>query len=442
MIDDPQFRPDITLTVDGGGVIRNAVSAEALAGEPMEQWRGLRWIDTFPSDMARQVARAVEGAQREGNSSCFTVNQRLPSGRELLLEYTTVNLGGKSGLVAIGKNLEAISELRSRLALVQQEREQDYWKLREIETRYRALLDASSGAVVLVRVTNLRVVEANVEATRLLGVIPGGEFLPRLTDQDRRSLETTLDTARLNGRAPSIALHLSNDGSWSLRTSMLTSEAGAFYLFQMSSLAGSREVANGTPPGREGEAVSIDNLVQRMPDGFVVIDREGVARQANHTFLDLVQAGVESTVIGQNLKRWLSQPGTGIRVIMNLVERHGAVRAMRTTLNGELGAATEVEISAVGDRLGQPSYFGLVIRDVASRSRESEEAFSVTALLEKSPDAPLESLVRSSTEAIERQRIAEALVRAGRNRTIAAKSLGMSRQSLHSKLKKYRLENQ
>ena len=110
----------------------------------MEQWRGLRWIDTVPSDMARQVARAVEGVRREGHSSCFTVNQRLPSGRELLLEYTTVKLGGKSGFIAIGKNVEAISELRSRLALVQQEREQDYWKLREIETRYRALLDASS----------------------------------------------------------------------------------------------------------------------------------------------------------------------------------------------------------------------------------------------------------------------------------------------------------
>jgi transcriptional regulator PpsR len=441
MIDDPQFSPDLTLTIDGGGVIRNAVSAEALAGEPMEQWRGLRWIDTVPSEMARQVARAVEGAQREGDSSCFTVNQRLPSGRELLLEYTTVKLGGKSGLIATGKNLEAISELRSRLALVQQEREQDYWKLREIETRYRALLDASSGAVALVRVTNLRVVEANVAATKLLGLVPGGEFSPRLADQDRRNLAAVLDTARLNGRAPSIALHLVNDGPWSLRTSMLTSEAGAFYLFQMAPLSGSAEVANGGSPGRDVEPLSVDNLLQRMPDGFVVVDREGVARKANHTFLDLVQAGVESAVIGQNLKRWLSQPGTGIQVIMSLAERHGTVRSMRTTLDGELGAATEVEISAVGDRLGQPNYFGLVIRDVASRSRESEEGLSVTSLLERSPDASLESLIRSSIETIERQRIAEALDRAGRNRTMAAKSLGLSRQSLHSKLKKYRLEN-
>ena len=203
---------------------------------------------------------------------------------------------------------------------------------------------------MLVRVTNLRGVEANVAATRLL-VLFLGENFAGLTEQDRRSLEATLDTARLNGRAPSIALHLLNDGSWSLRTSMLTSEAGAFYLFQMASLAGSSRGAEWQPPGSRRGGSSIDNLVQRIPDGFVIIDRR-CCQAGNHTFLDLVQGGVESAVIGQNLKRWLSHPGTGIRVIMNLVERLGAVRAMRTTLDGELGAATEVEISAVGDRLG------------------------------------------------------------------------------------------
>ncbi len=441
LIDDRQFPPDITLSVDSAGVIRSAVPAEALAGEPMEQWRGVRWIDTVPSEVARQVELAVKGAQREGESSCFTVTQQLPSGRKLLLEYTTVKLGEKSGFIAIGRNVEAISELRSRLALVQQEREKDYWKLREVETRYRALLDASSGAVALVRVTNLRVVEANVAATKLLGLVPGGEFLPRLAEQDRRNLEATLSTARLEGRAPSIALHLLNDGPWSLRTSMLTSEAGAFYLFQMAPLSGGEEETGVGPQGRDGDPISVDSLVQRMPDGFVIVDREGVAKQANPTFLDLIQAGVESAVIGQNLKRWLSQPGTGIRVILNLVERHGTVRAIRTMLDGELGASTEVEISAVGDRVGQANYFGLVIRDVASRNRGSEDAFSVSALLEGSPDAPLEGQIKSCIEAIERQRIAEALERAGGNRTMAAKYLGLSRQSLHSKLKKYRLEN-
>ena len=199
MTEQLRLRPDITLAVDGEGVIRSAVSAEALAGESLDQWRGLPWKDAVPSDLAKQVARVVENAQRSGESSCFTVNQKFPSGREVLLEYTTVNLGKKAGFIAIGKNLQATAELQSRLALVQQEREQDYWKLREIETRYRALLDASSEAVVLVRVTNLRIVEANAAATRLLGMVPGGEFFPELGERDRKALEAALESVRMKG---------------------------------------------------------------------------------------------------------------------------------------------------------------------------------------------------------------------------------------------------
>ncbi len=437
-----QVRPDITLAVDGEGVIRTAFSAETLAGEPIEQWRGLRWTDTVPPEMAGQVAQAVEEARREGESSCFTVNQRLPSGRELLLEYTAVKLSKKAGFIAIGKSVQAIAELRSRLELVQRERERDYWKLREIETRYRALLDASSEAVALVRVTNLRVVEANVAATKSLGLVPGGEFCPMLADNDRRALDAMLAGARMRGRAPSIVLHVSADVPWSCRASVLTSEGGSFYLLQMAPLAAIEDPGGSGAADRESDRFSVESFVQRMPDGFVIVDRDGLVQQANHTFLDLIQAGVESAVVGQNIKRWLSRPGTGIRVIMNLVDQHGTVRAMRTTLEGELGANTEVEISAVGDQVSRPSYFGLVLRDVTSHTREREEpAFPRSALIDERPDRPLGNVVRSSVAAIERERIGHALAQAEGNRTRAAKSLGLSRQSLHAKLKKYSLQD-
>src|ERR1700733_12897477 len=139
MIEELRVRPDITLAVDGDGVIRSAVSAERLAGEVLDPWRGLPWKDTLTPELAREVAKSVEEGPNSGGSSCFTINQRMPSGREFLIEYTTVNLGKKAGFVAIGKSLQVISELQSRLALTQQERERDYWRLREIETRYRAL---------------------------------------------------------------------------------------------------------------------------------------------------------------------------------------------------------------------------------------------------------------------------------------------------------------
>ena len=438
MAEQLQVRPDVTFAVDGEGVILSAVSAEALEGEVLDKWRGLPWRGTVPDELARQVAQSIEQARRGGESSCFTINQRFPSGREVLLEYTTVNLGKRAGFIAIGKSLNAISELRSRLVLVQQEREHDYWKLREIETRYRALLDASSEAVALVRETNLRIVEANAAATKSLGMVPGGEFLPGLADRDRRAMDAMLEAVRMKGRAPSIVIHLASDAQWSLRGSLITSEAGAFYLFQMAPLAGPADIGRPRAEDRDSDQFSVESFVQRMPDGFVIIDRQGLVRKANPTFLDLVQAGVESAVIGQNVRRWLSGPGAGLPVVIDLVERHGSVRAMKTTLEGELGASTEVEVSAVGDEFGRPRFFGLLFRDATSRAA-LEPAPGQARPFARIGDAPLENIVKSSIETIERQHITQALAQAGGNRTMAAKTLRLSRQSLHAKLKKYRL---
>ena len=110
---------------------------------------------------------------------------------------------------------------------------------------------------------------------------------------------------------------------------------------------------------------------------------------------------------------------------------------MRTTLEGELGMSTEVEVSAVGDQDDRPHYFSLIVRDVGSRAKPGEDAAApVTA---GRSGATLETAVRTSVEAIERQHLIEALAQSRGKRTAAAKTLGISRQSLHAKLKKYRL---
>jgi transcriptional regulator PpsR len=430
------IRPDITLAVDGEGVIRSAVSVETLADEALEQWQGLAWADAVPSELARRVKQSIEESRSGREPSCFTINQRLPSGRELLLEYTTVSLGKKLGFLAIGRSVQAVSELQSQLARIQREREQDFWKLREIETRYRALLDASFEAVALVRATNLRVVETNVVAAKRLGMVPGMDFSRIVSERDSNAFNALLQAVRSNGSAPSIALHLSNEAQWSLRGSLVTSEGSAFYLFQMSPLSGENEVI-GSIAGQTPSSVSIDKMVMQLPDGFVVVDRQFVVKYANHTFLDLAQAGGEGAVIGQNLKRWLSRPGKGINVIRDLVDRFGHVRSMRTTINGELGASTEVDISAVGDQADRPQHFCLVLRDMSSRLEPAVDAQHATT--DRTAGLPLESVVCSTIETIERQRITEALAQTNGSRTIAARMLGLSRQSLHAKLKKYRL---
>jgi transcriptional regulator PpsR len=430
-----QFPPDITLSVDGDGVIRSAVSAETLSDESLDQWQGLRWAETISTGEANSVANAVESAGREGESTCFVVSQRLPSGRELQLEYTTVKLREGGGFIAIGKSVQAISDLKSRLSIVQKERERDYWKLRDIETRYRALLDASWEGVVIVRVGNLRVVEANAVATKALGLVPGAAFLPDLPDRDRKMLDGTLETARLKGRAPSIVLHLLDDQRLGLRASMLSSEAGTFYLFQLSGLADAPTAAESS--GADAAPFALETLVLRLQEGFVVLDREGVVRLANQTFLDLVQARAPGAVVGKDVWRWLFPSGAHVRRILDLVERRGGVRSLRTTLMGELGDNSEVEVSITGDQDDRPGYFALVVRELAAPTRAPMVEPVQSSRADDALETPLGAAVRSSVETVERRRLADALAKSSGNRTLAAESLGISRQTLHAKLRKY-----
>lgn len=426
-------RPDLTLTLDEDGVIQKVVTAESLAREPLDQWRGRRWGETIEPAIGNAVLKKIEDGRSRGDPSCFEVRQRFPSGLELPMEYTTFSFG-KGGFIAIGRNLEAISELRARLQLAQEARERDYWKMREIETRYRTLFDATTEAVALVNVSDLKVIEANFRAARNLYLSPGEPFLPQLSGRDRRALAELFDKARAQGRAPGIVIQPTpSAGLWSLRASLMNAENGPVFICQLTPM---REPDHSD----EQKGVSFASLIERLPEGFVVVDRDGLVRAANGAFLDLVQVGAETAVTDRKLTRWLSSPGVDANVVMSLIRKHGDLRRFQTRIDGELGQSTLVEITAAGDDAEQPNYFGLLIRDVSHAARPRTAETSEDLSFEPLDDRTLEAIVRMSTEVIERKAIQQALDQCDGNRTAAARQLGLSRQSLHAKLKRYGLE--
>jgi transcriptional regulator PpsR len=415
-------------------VIREATLSHTIVDEGMQAWLGRPWVETVGELGGERVRRMVQDARNSGVSAFGQVTQLFPSGLELPVEYTTVRLGGGSGLLAVGKNLQAVSQLQARLIAAQQAREQDYWKLREVETRYRLLFDASNEAVVLLRADTLQIVEVNPAAIRALGLDPGGQFLPELMPREREAFQTMLARARDQGRVPGILLHLGAERApWMVRASLMASEPGAVFMLQLASAGAVKPEA----PRRTG---TLDRLVERLPDALVVIDREGVVQRCNPAFLDLVQAGGEGAVAGESLGRWLRQPGADLAVLLAQVARHQVVRLMPTAVHGEFGSETEVEISAAGDG-GQA--IAVLLRSVARRLTPAEDGnglgSALRAVSDRLGETPLLQLVRDTTGVVERHYIEEALVRAEGNRTAAAELLGLSRQSLYMKLNRYGL---
>jgi transcriptional regulator PpsR len=183
-----------------------------------------------------------------------------------------------------------------------------------------------------------------------------------------------------------------------------------------------------------------------MPDAFVITDASLDVLSANHAFVELVQAPSIDPVIGRHLSNWIGRPGIDLDLIEGQIDQHGAVRNVSTVLRtGNDIEGEQIELSAVRSS-GPESYYGFVIRPIGRRLRDlppgsQDLPRSVEQLTDLVGRMSLKEIVRESTDLIERLCIEAALQYTSDNRASAAEILGLSRQSLYSKLHRHGLGN-
>lgn len=434
-------QPDLTLHLDLEGVISNVEFANDIVGHDLSEWIGRPWADTVADVGSQKIDRMLEDARLRGVSAFRQINQKFPSGAELPMEYATVRLGRKGGLLAIGKSLAAVADLQSRLIAAQQAMEQDYWKLRDVETRYRLVFDASNDPIVLIRASNLHIVEANPAAMRALGL---SSHTPNLLDElapdEREPFQAMLYRVREHGKAPAILVRLAQKKDrWLVRASLMPGESGHIFMLQLTQVD-SPKIAS-----TSDVTVSINSFFDSAVDAMIVTDEEGIVQRANSAFLDLVQVGSGGSVVGERLGRWIEHPGADHSVLLATIRKNGPVRHFSTTIKGELGTPSAVEISAKPYNGDEPNHIGMVLREVGQRlptaKMEKNLSLTVEALAEQVGKTPLRDLVKTTVDAVENHYIVAALQLTDGNRTAAAELLGLSRQSLYSKIHRFGLGN-
>jgi transcriptional regulator PpsR len=334
--------------------------------------------------------------------------------------------------------------LQQRLVTAQQSMERDYARLRHVETRYRLLFQVTAEPVVIVDAGSHKVVEANPAAGQLLGEpvkrMVGHPFLDSFDPAALADVQMLLNGVQSTGRADNVRARLTESRRELLvYASLFRQENSSLFLVRLLPLSGDpNSVAVAKAKSRLLE------VVESAPDGIVVTGPDGRILTANAAFLDLAQLATEEQARGESLERWLGRPGVDLNVLIANLRQHGSVRLFATILRGEYGASSEIEVSAVSLPNGEQPCFGFTIRGVGRRlppeSRlGSELPRSVEQLTELVGRVPLKDLVRETTDVIERLCIEAALELTRDNRASAAEILGLSRQSLYVKLRRYGL---
>jgi transcriptional regulator PpsR len=188
----------------------------------------------------------------------------------------------------------------------------------------------------------------------------------------------------------------------------------------------------------------LNGLFDRGADGIVFFNRSGSLLSANEAFLRLTDVVHTQSVKGRSIADFLARGSVDLNVICENATRTGAMRLYATRLVGEHGVEIPVEIATTLLNTAQDPVFGMVIRD-ASRAelvRKSNQQITdvdMRSVIELIGSQTLKAIVAKTTDVIEKMCIETAVELTSNNRVAAAEMLGLSRQSLYVKLRKYDL---
>lgn len=436
---------DIALVVSAEGTILSVVvNSNNDSFGNLSHWEGRPVVD-FLTDESIVKFEAAHADYLSGTlpTKSLELNHSDNAKWQYPVRYTFHRFGHENAVLVLGRDLRPIAETQQQLVQAQIALEQGYEVRREADVRYRVLLNQVEEAIVFVGLQTGRVEDANDAAGALLGIkadaMTGAQFATLFTDRANTELMESLLNATLAEDAAPMELRVAR-GNGSVRIEPHVFRAG-----------GNRVLMCRVHPNETG-ASAPDQLTRHVlslfragSDAMVFADGKGVVAALNDSCLDLIGAAHASDVIGRSLADFLGRGQIDLNVLLENAERAGKMRVYATKLVNEVGARVPVEVSVSRIENGQAPAIGVVLRDVSQIEMVRPAGAGATLsepgrnVMDLVGSASLKEIVAETTDVVEKMCIETAVKLTRNNRVAAAEMLGLSRQSLYVKLRKYGL---
>ena len=363
---------------------------------------------------------------------------------EFPVRYSVHPFGNDGSFLMLGRDLRPIAETQQQLVQAQMSLEQGYEARREFDARYRLLLRTVRDNIVFVSVNDGKIKDLNEPAANLLQStredLIGSSFAQEFRDKSRDEfIEALINTA------------ISEDKT-GLEVQSRRGRQRVVISPQAFRAAGERilicrlSTAEESATRYDDLGNNLASVFEKGSDAFVFTSVSGKIEACNDAFLDLVDAAHAVDVRGRSFADFLGRGQIDMSVLVENARRTGQMRMYSTKLLNDFGAKTPVEMSATFlDDRSEPS-LGFIIRDISrvdamrkAPVQTSEE--SSRNVMELVGSATLKEIVSETTDVVEKMCIETAVNLTRNNRVAAAEMLGLSRQSLYVKLRKYGLLN-
>lgn len=414
---------DVALVIGEDGVIRNVADGRQLLARRAHDWVGMRWADTVSQSARGRAETLLREAREHGVSRRSELNHPGAEGAEIPFSWAAVRLGEGGPLLAVGRDLRAVTAIQQRFQETQLSLERSYWQRRLNEGQHRQLHQVVHDAVLLLDGASGLVLEANAAAAALFGHVGpdwAGVTLAGLVEEGQRGLLADWlqqDGTRREGAA-GLRLRSARQDAWLELTATQQQSAGTRALLLR---------ARQTEP--EAAAAAQDDVA-------AVLDSSGRVLCANPAFVALCRADDDAQLRGRTPAALLGD-SEGWAVLLARVRDRGIAEGVSLRLQPPHANPVLASASASALAEGDQQRVGLVLRPVRDAATAPAPALpaDLDSLLLRVGQAPLAVLLADAARLAE-ARIIEAALRQAQGRPdAAARALQIGEAELQRRLR-------
>ncbi|WP_412508666.1 transcriptional regulator PpsR [Roseovarius sp. SYSU LYC5161] len=438
---------DLAVMLDDTGEVQGiSVNPDSPSLGCLDHWVGRRFDSFLTPDSAEKFStrfRAVT-ADPDVAPRPMELTHKDNATWEFPVRYSMHRVGDGQ-ILMFGRDMQPLAEVQQRLLREQLAREADQQKLRAGQTLFRIVFEEAETPLIVLDPEKARIEEINSAAAALLGSTAetlSGNILPQAFDGRRRGefMEALRAAATADVDRGVEAVSRRNGRVLNVRPRFFRVAGDLVLLCRLD------VVDEGASAGPEFSNLLLA-LYGATSDAVVLADAKGNIREANDAFLTMADAMQIRDVQDTSLADFLMRGSVDLKLMLESAAQKGRMHHYGAQLKSTLGTRTEVDISVARLRQqGGETGFGLIIRDVSARQVPETDRANVMVSDEAMQNVmdlvgtrSLKELVSATSEVVEKLCIETAVQLTDNNRVAAAEMLGLSRQSLYVKLRKYGL---
>lgn len=436
---------DLALVISKQGQVLGVMASPSfMPNAGLDTWEG-RMLDEelTVESLPKFRQRLAEFVEDKGKVLPVELNHTAHNGQpEFPIRYSFHKIGSDGALLMLGRDLRPVAEMQQQLVAAQIALEKDYEAQREYDTRFRVLMSANAEPTVFVRVSDGKITDTNPAGAMFFDVaeknLVGQNFADLFQGKETGHLISNLtESASADSPEPLSGVSSIKRGDVTIMPKLFRSGGEHMLLCRVTQ-------SDDDAPRASTLQSQLDALYKNGVDGVVFITETGTILSANRSFMNLSDVTHTASIQGRSIAEFLSRGSVDLNVLLDNATRSGTMRLYATHLISEHGTERPIEVSTTRLQAQDNTIFALIFRDANRLDTLQASGAQLTevdrrSVVELIGSQALKDIVAKTTDVVEKMCIETAVELTSNNRVAAAEMLGLSRQSLYVKLRKYDL---